>query len=568
MSLVNIFLLIPLLFPGGDKTSKKKVDLELRLHQFPVQGLVKPFLIQPDPNAPQSEVLFGVGDRSGADSIVPSEPDTILEVIRRALGQEAFRGGKARMEIRGGRLIFVGEPELAKKVGDILGRLKSALAPRVRVRCRIVSASGKHEFGVIDPTEVSKLNVIFEGYERGRAGDRMCFGVRGEKVFQGKLDAEVAQEATILDPKPRSLPLGQTLSILALPHPDGKSFGVLGYFLDRDKDAEIRAKDLAGKGLGAMEFSEQRLLKRAFSCKVRSGSSVFIPLGGPEALGLVLQIEQMTPSPEGEGLFVRSLSFASLPLGTYPSTLFRSLFASSLVEEDEKQDDWEMEEWMKAFLETDYIMDFLNTTLDKNGLFLESMGGRASPSLVVSGAQGVTQKAEQVLEFFTKDLMRSFVVDIELQAQSVGNPQGEWRSLRKVVSIPSLSNRSILVETGREKGYLKDYEVEIAQKASIASPIPGKVFIGDRFRAFLAAEGNEVHVFLSLGQQELLGFRRMPPACDKLGPLMAPDLRRIALRRSFSMKIGETVPLGDGLRTEVEGLGECRTRYTLTIRED
>ncbi len=464
-------------------------------------------------------------------------------------------------------MIFVGEPELAKKVGSILESMKAALAPRVRIRCQIGASAGRQGFGEVAPEEVSKLNVLFEGLERGRAGDRISFGVSGEKVFQGKLDAEVAQEATIMDPKIRSLPLGRTLSILALPHPNGESFGVFGYFLDRDDDAEIIAKDLAGKGLGAMEFSAQRLLKRAFSCKVKSGSTTFIPLGGPEDLGLVLQVERMAPSPKEEGVFMRSLSFASLTLGTYPATLFHPLFASSLEEDGGNDGENELEDWMRAFLDPENLLDLMNTTLDKDGLFLEVMGGNRSPSLIVSGTPGVAQKAEQVLGFLTKDLKRCFLVDVDLQAKPVGDSKGEWRPLRKIVSIPSLSNRTVLVETGKEQGYLKDYQVEIAQKASIGAPVPGKVFTGDRFRAFLTAEGNQLHVFLSLGRQGLLGFRRMPPACDQLGPLMAPDLRRIAFRRSFSMKIGETVFLGDGLREEVEGLGECRTRYTLTIRE-
>ncbi len=101
MSIATLFLLVPLLFPGGEKTSKRKTGLELSLHQFSVQGLVKPFLNQVDPNAPLSESLFGASEGDKMESIVPSEPDAILELIRRVLGPEAFRGGKARMRIRG-----------------------------------------------------------------------------------------------------------------------------------------------------------------------------------------------------------------------------------------------------------------------------------------------------------------------------------------------------------------------------------------------------------------------------------------------------------------------------------
>jgi hypothetical protein len=565
MSIASLTLFIPLLFPGGEKVSKKKNDFELKLHQFSIKRLVMPFLNQADPNAPGEEVQFGM---KVTEPIVPcGGADSLLSILIKVLGKEKFQERKARMVIRGGKLIFIGEPELAKQIGPLLERMERVIAPRIQVNCRLVLAGKKSDFRVLDSKGVSKYPLLFEGREAGRAGDRICFGLGGEKIYQRSLSAEVAQESTIMDPKVHSLPVGRTISLLALPVPNGEGFGVFGYYLDRDENAEITSKDLAGKGLGAMEFSEQRVLKRAFSCKVASGSSVFIPLGGPENLGLILQVQRKDPLPKNEGFLFRSMSLFSLPLGIYSPSLFRPSFASSRDGEEEKEKDFESQDWMKDFFDPDDLFHLLSTTLDREGLNLELIGGGENPVFYVSGPNGVDQKAAQVLDFLTQNLGRSFLVDVSLQARPRDNSTGEWKTIRKVASLPCLSNRSILVETGTEKGYLKDYEVEIAQKASIGTPIPGKIFMGDRFRAFLTADREDVHLFLTLGRQDLLGFRRMPPACDKLGPLMAPDIRRVVFRRGFSLKVGEEIILGDGLPAVIDGLGECRTRYTMTVRE-
>ncbi len=555
---MTLFLLIPLLVPGGEKNSKKKTSLELSLHEFSVHGLISPLLNQRNPNAPENEAIDGGLPMNSLDS------DSILEFIGEVLGKEKFRGGKARMAIRGGHLVFVGEPELAKRVGTLLQKMKAALVPRVEICFKLVKAGGRHKVGTIDSKAASQLSVLYEGRGRGRAGDRICFGLRGEKVFQGQLNSEVAQESTIMDPIPRSLPQGRTFSMLALPNPSGKSFGVFGYYLDCDEGAEIITKDLSGKGLGAMEFTEQRRLKRAFSFKAASDSSTFIPLEGPGDLGLILQVKRIDPIPEMEGVLLTSLRLVGLPFGVYSDSLFGHLFRSFVDEEQNSLESFELEGWMNSYVDTDSLMDLLSATLEKDGLIVENMRGMG---LFVSGAKGVAQKAGKLLDFLSKDLRRSFLVNVELQIQPMSRPKEEWRPFKKIVNLPTLSNRSILVETGREKGYLQDYGVEIAQKASIASPEQGTVFIGDRFRLFLSSEGNNVHVFLSLGRQKLLGFRRMPPACETLGPLMAPDLRKVQIRRRFSMKIGETILLGDGIPRDIEGIGLCRTRYSMTIRE-
>ncbi|HHI81011.1 MAG TPA: hypothetical protein ENK02_13670 [Planctomycetes bacterium] len=578
MSTVTLSLLLSLLFVGGEKATKKKGEFQLQLHQFSVQRLVTPFLNQIDPNAPINEACFGLADpnipnggsRFGlmeGRAVKPcGEIDSILELLRVALGKEAFQGRKARMWIQGGKLTFIGEPELAKKANSFLKRMKGIIAPRIRISCRLVSEGKGRSFGLIDDKEVSKLPLVLEWRERGRAGDRIFFGVLGEKRYQGKMDAEVANESTILDPRIHPIAMGKTVSLMALPAKDG-GFGVVGYFLDRGFSAEISSKDLAGKELGTIEFSKQDILKRAFSCMVKPGSQVYVPLGGEKELALVLRVEMQDSLPKGQDTLLRSLSLYSIPFGAYTSSLFSPLFPSDLSEVSSENVGSDLPGWMNAYLDPDKLVDLLFSTLGREGLTINLFGGNESPSLFVSGANEAGKKAGQILDLLTKDLGRSFLVDVQMQVMPMGHSDTGWRDYRRVANLPCLSNRSILVEDVKELGYLKDYDVEIAQKSSIGNPIPGKVAMGNRLRAYLAADGERVHVFLSLGQQAFLGFRRIPPACDKLGPLMGPELRKVTFQRFFSMKVGETVLLGEGLKTEVEGLGECRTRYAMTIRE-
>jgi hypothetical protein len=133
------------------------------------------------------------------------------------------------------------------------------------------------------------------------------------------------------------------------------------------------------------------------------------------------------------------------------------------------------------------------------------------------------------------------------------------------LTVPLVSSRTGWFLRGTESTMLEDYEVEIAQSASIADPVMRRTFSGITGSIRITSSGDEPSAKLDILCLEERAARR-PLEEQSLGVVDRKSTTKVHFERYHRFKEGEKLTLGEGVPANVKGTG-YRTIVQVSIRK-
>ncbi len=460
------------------------------------------------------------------------------------------------------RIMVSQTPEIMKEVETCLRVLQRAFRPRFTLEAALFLAPSTPEDRAFQALDPNRGEALFREVEEGRYG-RLLSLAKGDclaydSLFLGKarsfplvpdLDVELAQKAFIADPQTRVLKLRQGLALSVFPSPLEDHTEVAGLVIFQEPKAPP-------EGMGLQTRKPRMFLERArienlqvkFTVSFQDRLALLLAPGGWKRphLRVLLLAKRLDPYPdfpEGKVLFKTHGRIASLRL-----------------------DAENFQTWESTFPDPDETCDILQDLEPKS---LETFNGPWGTLL--KGPKPLVTQAGNLVKSLYQDFQRKFRLEVireKTPAEPYGDEERTWTPLGLPTVIPCLGGDLAFALLGEEENYVSDYDVAIAAKAEVANPVVNGTFDGSQVLVRVDPAGEVCSVKLSLLEQSLLGFRRIPSAeISRIGTIQAPDLRWTCWNRRFLMRPGETRSLGFGPPRRIGGR-LYKTRVRIRLLED
>lgn len=523
------------------------------------------------------------------------EVDSIVEIVSNAV-YRATDSDDLSMYVQGSTMIVRGESPQLEVVRETLEMLERFAMRRVTVRAFVLDAGGTElATGILDRTSCetmvagrggARVSSTYEG-NAGPAG-RLILGDVREHAYVWDYDVEVAQNASIAAPRIGVLRSGRQVAVRVDPLQNDR-IGLTVGIESVEPVMPFRRVVTRAAGVGEVELPEVSTHRVGMQMTVPNGGGILTELGADGVYMLVTATIETRPAATSR-LAWFPLGFL---VGGHADFVFRTKAPSDsahrvgagfapeggFVEEDEPSE----------YLSVDSIVDILieNVTrgVDDN---TETVNVFADDQLLVGATR---ERHGQVAQFLSglealrdRNVSMHFelfeasdtVVEALHRRRASGGDAG-WTlapdaasELRRSfgdalgrATVTTLHGTGAAVFAGGERAVLRDYDVEIAQEASIADPnidyyYDGLVLnarpvvhqSGDRMT--LRIDG-EIAMFELRGAGESFG-------AERIGGFDLPALSRIPVAGSIALKPGETRVLL--LQAEGEGA------FVLLVRGD
>jgi len=489
------------------------------------------------------------------------DADSLLGQLRALIGEETWERDFECMVVRNGIMYTKSTQEHLDAAGDLIERLRAALAPRFQFdyalirtpviadepdRCRL--SVNEAEAFLERASRSSGSSLLFEARAQKRAGDGFRFGEHETNGFLLDVDAEIAQEAAIVEPVVMQVPLGHDLSVQTLLAPDGRSLALFGLFTQRHASRSPEAVDLV-VGRIRIEQAQIRTLQTAFSLALPGEGGVLLRPGGgadPE-LALLLIVRRLDPP-------------ARLPVSN--AVIHTGLFTSPLFTGPSQG--------LSGVATLPVGGEFILDTALEHGRGTRGEEvlrcARHPLSAVLSGEPSAVEAAAALLQGLTRDRGRAFRIEIIRERRRTDDSGSTWQPFGRLV-IPCLADRLAFGMVGTEETHVTDHDVEVAQSAKSYDPVVRACFDGVQAVASVTPAGPVCRVTIALLDQCMAGTRCVPSVSPDVGPVWIPRTRDVIIRRTMLMTPGTTHLLGDGPRREIPGEGAFRTRISIRVAE-
>ena len=481
-------------------------DLSYRLEVFDVRFLVAPGeAVSFEAELPLWGMYPDVG--SGVRRVRRTEGrlslDSVADLVRENVASETWGNEGCQIRPAAGYIACRNKQSVLDEIGTFLDYLHRAVARSISVDVWRLPASGAPVAGVVtaevatrliahpSATVAGKLELASNRPGRLRAGHLI--------TFLGDYDVEVAEEAQVADPRMFVLRDGLDLQLGAWNTPDGS---IILRVSGRDSSLEKLAKrDTASTWVGQLQLP-------VVDSQVVSGSGI-VQSGG----GIVLGAAQ------GDGdsvFFVRARAgaipdlgpgggCALIPAGAAAVSL-RQLGPLTVGMPSRSGTDPMGLEGADApeeerILQVDSLIEMVRGHVDPDGWdedpswALWTAGDNLfvrAPKEVIAGARTLATELNDAhltnvgLEF------RIGVLDAQ-RTRAVSTGQADLAAVAGLLDtkawVATLAGAGFRQFLGREMAYLKDHDVEIAQKATIADPVISTLFGGIAFQGTAVTAG-------------------------------------------------------------------------------
>ncbi len=397
-----------------------------------------------------------------------------------------------------------------------------------------------------------------------RPGSRSTLGRVRATAYVRDYDVEIAQDSRVGNPLVDTVTTGWFVDATAHTLQGGATF------LDvtaqtASLEEPVRRQPLEAEPFGTVDLPTCRVLRLSAAARVEPGESLVVTAAPGGDRGL-LEVLVLTPAVRGDPTLRRDLrrydvsaltampprwQLTTAPLwvagifdaGTLNPPRFRRLEPADPVADED--------DLVEAILSSlgDEVWEREGTWLVPRGRML----------LAVNDAAVL-----EVIEHHVRDRERALADEsLALRLLAVEGDAGDGGDRTEVLASATLSaphGRTVVWQSGVERAYVADWEVEVAQEERSGDPVIGTVFGGLAFEARLdpAPVPDRFALTLALSWTDLdprMETRRTNNECT--GVLDIPRIARLDLRSDLVVRRGETQridggTLEDGRRLVVE----------------
>lgn len=468
-------------------------------------------------------------------------------------------------------LLVLGNAEHVKRLEETVQTLTAAMTHPVQLRAALYRLPADRSVPVVvDHAGLGKatqgLDELWSSSGSCTAGAVTALGRSRTTPYVYDFDVEVAQKAEIGDPKIADLFEG--VRIVVQPHVlTGSSDVVLfAQFAIGEQTQPLQTRVSGEKDVPTLDVPDIETASGVFSGRVHSGGALLVTLQGAErasdSMLLVLEAERQDAPGKGEPIGVLPVSALLTRSLQYPLTASMSTDSTLTLQPEERSD-------AEGLRDPSDLLGLLQSvTPQLDNAYVGVYGGH----LVVHDTDGALAAATEVIEGLQETWLRTAAVTATTtmvpapaggevflsgpRAESAAAPQVLYR-----IAFPALIGRSHTVVRGHQTTAIRDYDVEIAQKASIADAIVQGVFSGVVVRAFVHPELAGTTADLTLDLAYMPQPVRRPTElrdCDRF----VSEQRHAHFDRTT--EVGAQVDFGEGPIVELAGRN-FRTRQQVTV---
>jgi len=485
--------------------------------------------------------------------------EQLAEILRSTPGTDWEEDGVS-IEFIGNRLVIVNDQVAIDKIRSTYERILAATAPRFEIRAVVYETEGQGGGGLRRKLDGKTTDALFAAIEQGkagkvlykgraevRAGDSVRMGQATRQDFVGNVNVEIAQKAKAGDPIIIPLDLDRSLTLRPLLAPDGIHVALIGMFQSRQVDGDVQSERVVAEGTQNIDQVRVDLRQRVFSMIVDDQAGYLMAPGGAMQPGLeiLIQLRRLDARPQSVAdlaLIPTSLvaSEALTPGKGFP-------FQDSLGTKS-----------INAKILTDYLEMLI--PFDDGKSEMQSL-----PEFLWVKGQAVPD-VRRIVRKLTADMSRSFAVEIRREIRPVKGESRAWAAYGQPIFTYSLAGRLGYAMTGYEQTYVGDYNVEVAEEATIGKLQPAACFVGIQAWTAVIPSGQQAIVHLDLTDAALAEWRRVPAPTDVVGDITIPKVEEAHLMRKLDLRIGQSRSLGEGARRIIDGVPH-RTRITVKLIE-
>jgi hypothetical protein len=603
-----LLLLLPLGLSPARAEEEEQGDLVTRLFDVSALTQGRPDFMRElspsvEPFADEGNPLFG------SECEEPRYPvgqvDELIELIRAHVKPETWEStlGGGMQAMGESTLIVRGFPEVVEAVGAYLARLQKQMMRRVVLevatfrltRAQLEAVAGE---GGAGPADAEKVEALLAGERAGPAVSMLAYERHlaavysgTQRAYIGEYSTEVAVGANVLDPIVLVANLGLSVDARATLGADAKSAVVLvdaalsemlaTRLVDVGDGAQIELPDHAVAGVlsrvevpvGAWVFldgesQEGRDRRWVFAVRVQvAGESSLaerarsVPLESPPARPArsfelrvfdVGRLQEPGTVRSGEAVFLAPSNFTppEPPELPEPSPLFPEDALVELIREAIVPGSWEMRgtsiEARMGYLyvrNARGVLDAIAANLDR--LRTEFLWSLVTTSEVVEVNTALARRLSTAPGRLFGAEARAL-----LEAAIASEEALRLDSVR--VTNMRLGRNSVMA--GRRISYLADYEVEIAEKSTIADPVIQTCLSGAGLdvEPALSAGGRSVQMNLRFMRAHLQMPLRTAPTPH--GEIDVPQMDVFRARMALHVPLGQTLVVataGAGGRTKL-----------------
>lgn len=510
------------------------------------------------------------------DLVTGVSEDQIAEILREVAGQDAWHQEGRYLAARGQGLLVRQTPQVLARMERVLDHLRALTASGVRVEVYLVPRKDLVEGvapGVLSP-QVAR-QVLEAVPEPGVAAGSLRLGAEEalEAVelqrFLAEYDVEVAQEAQIADPIIYTVQTGLELGVGVEAAPEGRYLlrlsGTVSHVV------EVREVDPGSTWLGRLQLPEVASQSVAASALLEPGGALLVGLADNQDGRLLLVRLQGQPVLPVQGLPLRFVPHGAVAArGWAPAEALTGRYSLAKGAMFHGRRGFQGFGFSSAetrgHMDPDDMVDFIRASLppgiwEEEGNLVQLVPG----GLLVSGSLELQQQVERVV----RTLNRQVAQTRRLEVRAGRLPVPEAAALAPNATVPDemaarlpLAGGLATVEgdpwrllLGRERAFLGDHDVEIAQDAVIADPAVDILFSGLRVEGRLSRLGDGLTLELEAAMLAPEDFPDFESGAMDIGMVTLPRVTAWHLERTIQLEAGRWTVAG---LAPVPGTAECR----------
>ncbi len=403
--------------------------------------------------------------------------DFVVEMIEIHLRSKGFDNWdeKLRIDVLPNALVARGESEMLREVRALLSWLENWCSQRIEIRAYFVEGEGG-KAGVLNESECQRLlenrrvHAVHEGLVG--MGQRFVIGNAIEQVYVSDYDVEVAQEAQIADPTSSVLRTGRQIEGRARLVSSDRI--ALDLSIDQVGNAHLRRVPTRAREVGELELPEISSARLGTHVVVPRSGGAFFRLGEDEGVLVTATSTGSGSSRLGAdpamGLFsVGFLTSFKAPFRFPIRSLLQRVGNSGTLYLDDNLDDEDFDYDEMRFVNEDTLYELLLESALQGEDDGEMMWTDGHSRIGLTGTPIEFERVGAVLNGLEDLHARN--VSIEFELHEVQGASGAPGTPRMSGALTALHGTTAAFFRGREEASLYQYDVEIAQKATIADPI-------------------------------------------------------------------------------------------------
>ncbi|MEE2887981.1 MAG: hypothetical protein VX951_11190 [Planctomycetota bacterium] len=511
--------------------------------------------------------------------------DQLAELVRNGLGDE---GAETTVVLKNRTLIVTGNTDNVSKAEKIVEALRRTITQRIVVQARLYRIKPTDEYpAVADAARLAtlckNLPLIWSGHSTAMSGQQVALSQERFTSYIADVDIEVAEEAKV--GRPKTTTMFEGIRLVVEPHAlIGTTDRVLKcQFAIGEKDKDIEDVSTGVENLPQIGIPHLRANSGVFSGRVNHDGALLLSLqsradAGSNLLLVVQAAKNGLPAgkqtPAGGTLLLPVSAIASQFL-RYPRTVYESEGTRGAYPTTAASDDDEVEDDLGELL-VNLLNENLGAILDSDDVSLDlTQNGHGSGYILLHAPEHVQVQITRLLmtmqdfwlgttEVKLRTVLRPTAATATTFSEitpSTNQPTPTYHA----VTFPSLHDHAAIVMKGIESRLIRDFEVEIAKKSTIANPMMQTTFNGLAVGFRGAQQGQNSTGQLSVDLQYLPEPRHQPTAQSGGGNLYHARVRRAHFQHHGRIALDQDLPLGFGPRLQNDQEG-ARMHQSMRFR--